>query len=419
MTKNLLKISLVVSAILTLVIFLIVIIYEKESSENIIINLSKRIVAEGTAPVARFLIKDKEVNGFYFGPEVNSDAGPDKRLIIGYAKESFKGEGIKIINTKSYKIYESAKHFQYENFTNSELRLLREKYHLDKLVSGADRELDKIILLMGWLRKIIPSGDPERLNYNFSALDILSRAQEGDTFSCSGYSIAFVQSALSLGFTARYVGLFKGHIVAEIWSNEFAKWIVMDVYNDLHYEKDGIPLNALELHEIWEKRDFSGLNVLSGIERKDFVENTKEGLLSYYHEFYVRMRNDWFSHKYPHWHPKANSIMNALEWQDRFTRNNILVAKETTNKDDLYFPLNITAINTAGYDDTLGKLNIVFDTFTPNFEYFLLDIDGKEFNHNKGFFLWGLLKGKNHLKVCSVNSMGIKGPTSYVELERL
>lgn len=400
-------------------IILIVFIYEKQSSENSIINLSKRIAAEAGSAVAKIFLKKDEVNVLTSGPEDNPDFELNKKSVSEYTKGSLYKGVLKIMSVKNYRISKAAQHFQYEDFTNPQLRLLRNEYQLDKLISGLSSEFDKIVALSDWLRKIIPRGDPERISYNFNTLEILSGKKNGCTFSCSGYSIAFVQCALSLGLTARYVGLFKGHVVSEVWSNEFAKWIVMDVYNNVHYEIGGIPLNAIELHELWENRDFSNVNVLSGAERNNFTENSKEELLSFYHEFYVRMRNDWFSHKYPHWHPRANSIMNGLEWQDEFTRNNILVAKETRKKDDLYFSLNCTSINLINYDASSGALMVALETFTPNFQYFDIVAGGREFNLKKGNFIWHLSQGKNRLEVHSVNSLGVKGCKSFIEIERL
>ena len=417
--KKLLKISAGLFIILILGVLLTTIIYEKKASRNITVNLSKRIIAEGGSILAKFLSINEKVNNFSFGPKVKSRVYLNKESNIRYLDDNFGDSVIKIIRVKNYKISELAKDFQYENFTNPKLKLLRRKYGFDELVSDAQTELDKTILLRDWIKRKISRGMPKNVDYNFNALDILSRAEYGETFFCSEYSTVFVQCALSLGFTARYVGLFKGHVVAEIWSNEFAKWIIMDIDNNFHYEKDGIPLNTLELHDIWESKNFSGLTALQGNEKNTMDEQETQNLLSYYHEFYIRMRNDWFSNRYPHWHPKANSIMNGLEWKDGSTRNKILVAKEITNKEVLYFPLNITSIYILKNNSTNEKLQIMLDTFTPNFSHFLINVNGRELVNNHANFDWYLSKGKNLLKICSVNSLGVKGPISHIEIDKL
>ena len=267
------------------------------------------------------------------------------------------------------------------------------------------------------MKQSIVKGRPHNVDYNFNALDILARAKNGENFFCSEYSTVFVQCALSLGYTGRYVGLFKGHVVAEVWSDEYAKWIIMDVQNNLHYEKDGVPLDALELHEIWEKKDFSRIHVLQGLHGEAIEIEEIKRLLSYYHEFYVRMRNDWFSNKYPHWHHRANSIMNGLEWQDDFTRNNIIISRETYSKEELYFPINVTSIALNQLQSEGETLEIVLDTFTPNFSHFLLQIDNKPPIVTEDlYYKWILHEGANEFKVRSVNTFYVKGPESEVKV---
>ena len=41
----------------------------------------------------------------------------------------------------------------------------------------------------------------------------------------------------------------------------------MDVAKNLHYEKDGVPLNALELHDIFLQKDFKNVEVRLGLEQ--------------------------------------------------------------------------------------------------------------------------------------------------------
>lgn len=408
-----LKVSLGLFAILILVILTIDITYERIASKNIVINISKRILAEGGAFVSRLVLKDDNGNKFSFGPIRNPEINlSDKDIVL---EDSFDKSIVRYI--KNFKISEFAKNFQYENFNNPKLQILQEKYKLEELISKASTELDKIIILREWVRKKIPLGIPKNVDYNFNALDILARAEKGEGFFCSEYSTVFIQCAAAVGLIARYVGLFKGHAIAEIWSNQFEKWIVMDVNNNMHYENEGVPLSALELHDIWESKNFSNIKIIKGIERKILNDDEKEYFLSYYHEFYIRMRNDWFSNRYPHWHHKGNSIINSLEWQDKYTSNNILVARETSNAEQLYFLLNVVSLSIKKEKSTIAQICLTLDTFTPNFSNFIIRFDDDEpFIYKNHELFWGLHKGKNKLEVYSVNNLGVKGPSSKIEL---
>lgn len=410
---NFLKIISRVLIVFILLVSFFTVVNEKNSSKSLIVNWSKRIVAEGGWFLAKIFPQDAGSGSHLFGPR------DSRNLIPVLLKQELNSGALKIIAVKDYALSASAKNFQYEDLTDKKLKFLREKYALQELISNTPDEWSRIILLRDWVKKKIPIGAPKNVDYNFDAVDILSRSENGQTFFCSEYSTVFVQCALSIGLIARYVGLFKGHVVAEIWSNEFGKWVVLDVANNLHYEKNNIPLSAIELHEAWEYKNLSNIKALQGIERKTLRDEEMQKYISFYHEFYVRMRNDWFSHKYPHWHPRGNSIMNGLEWQDEFTRNNILVAKETRRKDDLYFSLNCTSINLADYDTSSGDLRVTFGTFTPNFQYFDIVAGGREFRLSKSNFIWHLSQGRNRLEVHSVNSLGVKGCKSFIEVERL
>ena len=307
--------------------------------------------------------------------------------------------------------------FQYENFYNHDEQMLRKKYSLDKLVENASSDLEKFIILREWVRGKITEGKPKNVDYNFNALNILERAERGEQFFCSETAIVFTQCVISLGYTGRYVGLFKGHILAEAWSNDFNKWVAMDVGDNLHYERLGIPLSVLELHQAWESGDISDISVVYGIDRKYLSSEERIFYISYYHEFFVRMRNDWFSNKYPHWHPKGNSIMNGLEWQDRYTSNNILVAKETNNREELNFCLNVVSIMCDKNNSSEKEIHLIFNTFTPGFSHFLLSIDdGAEVRNDSHNLTWKLHKGRNKIQVRAVNILSVSGAPSEVEL---
>ncbi|MFO0810221.1 MAG: hypothetical protein U0746_16490 [Gemmataceae bacterium] len=55
----------------------------------------------------------------------------------------------------------------------------------------------------------------------------------------------FCQIAIATGHQTRLTSV--NHGLAEIWSNQFDKWIVLDVELNHHFEKGGMPLNMAEL----------------------------------------------------------------------------------------------------------------------------------------------------------------------------
>ncbi len=151
-------------------------------------------------------------------------------------------------------------YFEWENLSHPKLTELREEFELEKIVETGKSEFDKQLLLKEWLHGYIPQGTPRRDYYNESALEILRDAQAGNPMWCTQFAFAFLQCAQALGWQARKLSVDFDHKketedhhhgVVDIWSNEFKKWYVVDPQNTLHYLKNGIPLNALEIRNEW------------------------------------------------------------------------------------------------------------------------------------------------------------------------
>lgn len=281
-----------------------------------------------------------------------------------------------------------------------------------------------MILLRDWVHNQWMHGTPKRVNFNFNALNILDRGRRGEKFFCSEYATTYVQVAASLGWTARYVGLFKGHVVAEIWSNQWAKWVVMDPDFNIHYEEDvtGVPLNAFELRRLWlsgrwrQARSINGPSgATNGVNLAD--NEYTYSLIDYYANFYVRMRNDWFTNKLPHWHPLSNSMMNGVEWVDTRSSDNILVARETADPADLYWPLNQVSLGLE-FTTRPERIRLEFDTLTPNFSHFLLTIGNNTARRwRTTSFEWLLHEGENRLEITAVNAFGVRGRASVLAVQ--
>jgi hypothetical protein len=134
-----------------------------------------------------------------------------------------------------------------DDFHHPRLRLLRSRERLDEVVSAAKTQFEKIVLLRGWAHR------QWRMGANFyyppwDAIEILDLARQHDNRGfCAQYAVVFLQACQSMGIHARYVEL-PGHFVVAVWSDDFNRWVVMDPTNDLHYEKDGLPMRGRDLY---------------------------------------------------------------------------------------------------------------------------------------------------------------------------
>jgi hypothetical protein len=71
---------------------------------------------------------------------------------------------------------------------------------------------------------------------------------------CTHYAAVFTQCCLALGWNARHC-ILDHHCVSEVYVNQHRKWVMMDAGNSaeradvtLHFERQGVPLSARELH---------------------------------------------------------------------------------------------------------------------------------------------------------------------------
>lgn len=313
--------------------------------------------------------------------------------------------------------------FHYQTSQEPKLDSLRVLYSLDTLVAGSESDYRTLCRLSDWLtaffeadrsvRNTIPETD-----FNFNALDILHRAGRGERFWCSEYSTSLVQCMAALGFTGRYVMINSetgGHVTVEVWCETFDKWIMLDPFFGLRVVLDGVPLNVLEVHSLALDPDDRDRVRIEQVLDVPFRGGTRDFYLSLFRTFAVRMRNDWFTNKFPHWYPLSNSVMNAVEWQDSLTFKNVFHKYETSRKEDLYWPLNEVRLRLHPLEG--GRFRVKLDTFTPNFSHYQIWRDSQPEVHLDGpAFDWRPHPGRNYLAVRAVNDMGRAGKISFIDL---
>jgi hypothetical protein len=220
-----------------------------------------------------------------------------------------------------------------------------------------------------------------------------------------------VQCLAALGLTGRYVMINsqnEGHVTCEAWSDTWGKWIMLDPYFGRRVTLDGVPLNVYEIHAlpldplaaVRARVEQSGSDDIRGKEREFY--------LSLFRTFAVRMRNDWFTNRFPHWYPLSNSVMNAVEWQDRLTFDNIYYKYETGRLPDLYWPLDQVRLEL--YPLSGKRFRVTLETFTPNFANFQVELDSAAvITLERPVYDWSLHSGRNDLRVRAVNSFGRAG----------
>jgi transglutaminase-like putative cysteine protease len=146
----------------------------------------------------------------------------------------------------------------------------RKDYQLDEVVRGSVSDYERLQKLVHWVNgrwQHNGNNQPSKPD----PLTILQEASQGQSFRCVEYATVIAACARSMGFDARVLGLKRsdvetaatgaGHVVAEVWLDQFNKWVMVDAQWDAIPELNGQPLNAVELQDA-VARNKDGLRII-------------------------------------------------------------------------------------------------------------------------------------------------------------
>jgi len=326
----------------------------------------------------------------------------------------------------------------YEDLTNPKFAALKERYQLDTIFHGETDELKRILLLRHWIRSVIPINDPGPHPGDGSAESILDHALKGAGYHCGHYMV--VQNAVmnAYGYVTRCLGAGPGgqdgvqnhHGIDEIWLNSYHKWFLSDAKYDHHFEKNGVPLSALEIRDEYLKNKAADITMVNGPERipVDYDEQYKiskehfartyawiewdtyvdrytpkggnsddRGILTMFGDDYFK-NHTWMWDKKPHWayntkYMKVVSDRKAIQWTP-----NTVASKVTING---------------------SKAKIELSSNTPNLKtYQMKEMPDGSWKDISTIVETELKKDKNEMIFRTVNLAGVTGPEHRVIVER-
>ena len=320
---------------------------------------------------------------------------------------------IRIINIKSHKFTRSYFCFTFESPYNERILKLRKREKLDVVVNRSQNEFEKILRIRRWVRRELEHGEFPFPYPPWDALVILDWLRAGETtVFCGQYAVVFAQALISMNIPVRYLDTANkkgdGHFLTEVWSRDFNKWIVMDPYDGLHFERNNVPLNALELHDALADEKYRNIKIIKDDNIRYSRFEMKEKL-DYYHTFGILLRNN---------HTSEPVVISALEdkknmrrrilysapmlqYRDSVTKN-YLVAKHPSSvyKEDLYWKPDIIIIKVKKIDYTKGRIILEFERVLSEGDIYLYKgREREEYQKTGKKFIWELKKGYNKLYV--------------------
>lgn len=281
--------------------------------------------------------------------------------------------------------------------------LLRDRWKLNDVVRDARTDFDRFLHLRQWVREQWEDGwDMGGINFcpPWDAPLILELASQKLSLGmCTHYATVMSQCSAALGLVAR-TQIMRSHCINEVWSGDHDKWVAMDVGGDnndetkftYHFERDGLPLSALDCHEAWVNDDYEDVNIVPQppAATNDRFEVGKR--LGLFERFMISMRNDETVTMGPGEpeHGKGSYHYDGyLFWQDEKTDPLPWFSHHTSRSEDLYGSVNRAKIHVQ-QSDSEDCLKVVLDVEMPNFERFESRHDDAEWQACPETFDWAL-----------------------------
>jgi hypothetical protein len=348
------------------------------------------------------------------------------------------GFGVRSVKTVLPEIRTSHYPFFSIEYDDPHLNELRTKYHLQQVVAGAPDEWTAQQMLKDWVFKQIPGGTPTSSPRN--ALEILRRAAEGERFYCTFYAITYVECAHALGWQARKIGVDRKHPggylqgsshhgVAEVWSNQFCKWVLIDCQSNLHFEKNGVPLNALEVRAEWLGDQGAKVDHMVGAPPHKFQQNPAmvwsvpdSDEIATYFWLYVQ-DTAFFSPEKSRFLLLEDGNNTGEVWfqndkelgHSQFHNGYLNNRFEPTDRlDDLYWSVGV--VDAKMVKVSPGTIHFELDTYCPNLASYEKSTDGANWQSAQGLLDWSLQEGWNTLGLRTRNEAGVTGPETVLIL---
>jgi len=320
----------------------------------------------------------------------------------------------------------------FENYYSPRIGRLRSRYGLDAVVAGESDEWKRILLLRHWIRSNIAIENDNPTQTRGDTFAILDAALKGGKFHCTHFSI--VQHAVlnSYGYVTRRLGCGPGlkddgghHGVNEVWVNKFSKWVLIDAKYDAHFEKNGVPLSALEIRdEVWRNGARSVIRVV-GPDRRPMKPDPETGKWETRPDTYRWCSWETDTNRFTTFPARPTSTLVVLE--DEIFRNNKWYRDgkphwaydtpyfiKTTRRDWIEWTPNVITSKVTFRD---GRAIVFLGSCTPNFRSFqMMDEDRTWRDCDEQVELSLKTGGTNRFKFRTINLFGVTGPEHRVEI---
>lgn len=381
-------------------------------------------------------------------PEIKC-AGCGSRILVPRpdgARAQLRMRGKSLIASGSNNPVRWGRHpFQYENSSDPLLGEFAAAFNLKKAFRNAENEFQALVNLRHLARTEWFPRRPAPVFLKKYGLWTCSR--NNSFWFCTHQSRMFVLCATALGFPARIINVArgvglnddcKGHMVSDVWCNEFQKWVYFDNLLDFHYQdRAGAPLSLLEARDLFFRKNRKGLYVSGLIDfeglkpgiynlgaknpcavTKEFIDRS---LNMFWCVFYHG--NNYFSM------PLEKRQVRLLLYEDDLTMGRKFFGGgyehytdepmlfRTSNTDDVCPAMNNAEIQLYLTAGTPEKVQVYIAANSPNLKSIRYRLNGSAWRTYRydGFVLPG--QRRTVIEAVTENRFGVKSAISAIRME--
>jgi hypothetical protein len=337
-------------------------------------------------------------------------------------REVLRDSGVEVTESDEAQFYSKRIPFVYQRSDAKYLQAFRSKFRLDEVISGVPDEYEGMLALGRWVgtrwdhgTDSVPGGD-----HVCDPAAVVESGTHGAKYLCEIAARTMVQASTSLAWPARVITLSRNgyvweHAVAELWSNKYDKWFVVDTDFNVVYERKGIPLSAIELSrygEQWQSQ--RELTVRRLAPAKASLPSVD--LVSFYEYVQLDLRNDWCTRILPHGSP-AGGDRNTW-WTARPSLPRLLTAKLRVDDSQTFdWEMNRVGIYAQGAAHSNGQalvVRAVFGVYSPVFRAFQVKLDKQPWAQTPDQYELLITPGEHILRVRIQTASGFTGPESRI-----
>lgn len=188
--------------------------------------------------------------------------GPDKdKIPYGYDPSFNYLPVLKASPPYAYESVDRLPLFTYQDSSDSNLRVLRERYHFTEIAGNGD-ELSRIFNLLRWVHDSLRHDGGVRVEPENSLRILQYHEQSGKGVNCVMMAIVLNEAYLAMGFASRVIHgnardwVFNGewHTFNAVYASTLGKWVFVDPMMSAHFtSSSGVPLGPGEIREYLRK----------------------------------------------------------------------------------------------------------------------------------------------------------------------